>query len=228
MLTQYQNTYQDYISALNDSITNNQNNNGNQNGNNNQNNNGNQNVNSNQNNNSNSNDNSVSQYSSKLSNLNQQLLDINKQITDQINSSSSSYNTESQQRGQQNQVLDQNNSTLTNEKQQIKQLKKEFNTIEEANKNTQLILTQQYSRYIVLIFITILLVILLFKYAVTGQSQSGGSGKHFMNEAIFLFAIMVVFLGLAHVFDNINGYVLLTVTIISCIVTKLKMINTIK
>ena len=208
ILTQYQNTYQDYISDLNNSSSESS-----KNGNNNQNNGNNKNT---------------SKYSSQLESLNQQLLDINQQILDEINNSSSSYNTESQQRGQQNEILNQNNSTLINDKALIQKMMKEADTIDAANKNTELILTQQYSRYIVLMFVTLLLVILLFKFAVTGDPQRGGGGKNFVNEAMFLFIIMIVFLGLAHVFDNINGYVLLTILIIPCIVTKLKIVNNTK
>lgn len=199
ILTEYQNTYNEYISSLNKSATN---------------------VNR-----ANQKEN-ISTYSYKLEKLNQQLLDINQQILGQINSSSSNYKTETKQRDQKNIILDQNNNILTNERAQIQQMKNEFITINSANKNTELMLTQYYSRYIVLIFITILLVILLLKYSITGTDQRGGNRNFFVKESSFLFMIMVIFLGLAHVFNNINSYILFTIIIISYVVIKLKIVNT--
>ena len=121
--------------------------------------------------------------------------------------------------------MEQNNNTLMNERSQIQHMMIEFDTINSTNNNTEVMLTHHYSRYIVLLFITILLVTLLFKYSVTGEGQRGGNNRNFMNEAFFLFITMSVFLGLAHVYDNIDSYILFTILVTSYIVVKLKMIH---
>ena len=165
-----------------------------------------------------------SQYNSKLKELNQKLIDTNQQISDIINKNYSSYEKDSQKSQQQNQVLEQNNNNLTDEKLHIDKLSKEYVLLNSANKNSQLVVTEYYSKYLVLIFITILLVILLLKYAVTGEGQSGG-GRNFMNESIFLLILIIASIGLAPIVNNINTNIVFTLIIISYILIKMKMIN---
>ena len=189
-LSQYEQTYQDYISSLNNSPK----------------------------------DTDYSQYNSKLKDLNQTLIDTNQKISDIVNQSYSSYEKNSQKSQEQNEILQHNNNTLTDEKLHIEKLSKEYATINAASKDTNLVVNQQYSKYIVLIFITILLVVLLLKYAITGSEQVGG-GSNFVNEAIFLLILIIVSIGLAPVINNINAYVFITLIIISYIVIKMKIIN---
>ena len=189
-LSQYEETYQDYISSLNNSPK----------------------------------DTDYSQYNSKLNDLNQELIDTNQKISDIINQSYSSYENNSQKSQQQNEILQQNNNTLMNEKLHIEKLAKEYRMINAASKDTNLTVTQEHSKYIVLVFITILLIMLLLKYSITGSEQVGG-GSNFVNEAIFLLILIIVSIGLAPVINNINAYVFITLIIISYIVIKMKIIN---
>jgi len=122
------------------------------------------------------------------------------------------------------QTLDQNYNVLLNERAKIQKLEKESATLNAANKDTQLVVTQHYSKYVVLVFVTLLLVLLILKFAITGGEQTGG-GNNFVNEAIFLLILMIVSIGLAPVINNLNAYVFLTLIIISYIVIKMKMIN---
>lgn len=163
-----------------------------------------------------------SRYSSKLQLLNQKLIDLNQQITNILNQTYSSYESDKQKQQEQSQMLQQNYGTLMDERIQIEKLIKEYETLNEASNNTQTAVTEYYSRYIVLLFITILLVILLVKYAVTGQEQQGGMKPFFMKEAMFLFILMTVLLGLAHIFKNIDAYILLTLLIITYVVIKIQ------
>jgi hypothetical protein len=189
-LSQYEETYQDYISSLNNSPK----------------------------------DTDYSQYNSKLKDLNQTLIDTNQKISDIVNQSYSSYEKNSQKSQEQNEILQQNNSTLTDEKLHIEKLAKEYATINAASKNTNLVVTQEHSKYIVLVFVTILLIMLLLKYSITGSEQVGG-GSNFVNEAIFLLVLIIVSIGLEPVINNINAYVFTTLIIISYIVIKMKIIN---
>jgi len=122
------------------------------------------------------------------------------------------------------QTLDQNYNTLLDERIKIKKLEKEYNTLNAVDKDTQITLTEHYSKYIVLIFVTILLVLLLLKYAITGGEQIGGGNK-FINEAIFLLILMIVSIGLAPILNNNNVYICLTLIIISYIIIKIKIIK---
>jgi hypothetical protein len=122
-----------------------------------------------------------------------------------------------------NETLEQNYNALLNERKQIEKLEKEYVTLNAADKNSQLVVTEYYSKYIVLVFVTLLLVLL--KFAITGGEQVGG-GNNFIKESIFLLILMVVSIGLAPVINNLNAYVFLTLIIISYIVIKMKIINT--
>jgi len=123
------------------------------------------------------------------------------------------------------QTLDQNYNVLLNQRKQIEKLEKEYVTLDSANKDAQLVVTEYYSKYIVLVFVTLLLVLLLVKFAATGEGQVGG-GNNFINESIFLLILMIVSIGLAPVINNLNAYVIITMIIISYVTIKMKIINT--
>ena len=121
-------------------------------------------------------------------------------------------------------TLNQNYDNLLDKRKQIKKLEKEYRTLGEANKDSQLVVTEYYSKYIVLVFVTLLLILLLVKFSVTGEQQIGG-GSNFMNESIFLLILIIVSIGLAPIINNINANVMLTLLIITYIVIKMKMLN---
>jgi len=123
------------------------------------------------------------------------------------------------------QTLDQNYNILLNQRKQIEKLEKEYVTLDSANKDSQLVVTEYYSKYIVLVFVTLLLVLLLVKFASTGEGQVGG-GNNFTNESIFLLILMIVSIGLAPVINNLNAYIIVTMIVISYIVIKMKIIAT--
>jgi len=123
------------------------------------------------------------------------------------------------------QTLDQNYNILLNQRKQIEKLEKEYVTLDSANKDAQLVVTEYYSKYIVLVFITLLLVLLLVKFASTGEGQVGG-GNNFMNESIFLLILMTVSIGLAPVINNLNAYIIITMVVISYVIIKMKVIAT--
>ena len=123
------------------------------------------------------------------------------------------------------QTLDQNYDILLNQRKQIEKLEKEYITLDSANKDSQLVVTEYYSKYIVLVFVTLLLVLLLVKFASNGEGQVGG-GKNFINESIFLLILMIVSIGLAPVINNLNAYLIVTILVISYIIIKMKIIAT--
>ena len=122
------------------------------------------------------------------------------------------------------QTLTQNYNILLDERAKIAKLEKEYVTLNAADKNSQLVVTEYYSKYIVLLFVTLLLVLLLIKYAATGGQQVGG-GSNFISESIFLLSLMIISIGLAHIINNLNIYVFLTLIIISYVVIKMKITN---
>ena len=160
-------------------------------------------------------------YSYQLQQLNAQLTSINQQMETLAASSESQYEQNQQSAQQQAQVLQQNYQVLNQDREQINQMIVNYETLNQAYTDGSLNVTSNYYSYIVLLLITILLVFLLVKFSLTGQ-QSGG-GSNFKNEAIFLFGIMIVFLGLSKIFNNYNSYIFVSILAIAYIIAKIKL-----
>ena len=160
-------------------------------------------------------------YSYQLQQLNAQLTSINQQMEAIASSSESQYQENQQSSQQQAQVLLQNYQVLNQEREQINQMITNYETLNEAYNDGTLNVTSNYYSYIVLLFITILLVFLLVRFSITGQQTGGGS--NFKNEAFFLFGIMIVFLGLSKIFNNYNSYIFISILAIAYIIAKIKL-----
>ena len=163
-------------------------------------------------------------YSYKLQQLNIQLMDVNTQLSQSINKNSAGYSQNTQQGQQQDQNLQQNYNVLEEEREVIDRMILDFKTLNSAQENGEITVTMYYYNYIVLLLITILLIFLLIKFSVTGQQRGGGNS--FKSEAIFLFGLMIIFLGLSQIFKRTDGYLLFSVIVFAYIIAKLKMINT--
>jgi hypothetical protein len=50
-----------------------------------------------------------------------------------------------------------------------------------------------------------------------------GGGSNFKNESVFLFGIMIVFLGLSKIFNNYNSYIFISILAIAYIIAKIKL-----
>lgn len=125
-----------------------------------------------------------------------------------------------------NSNLDQYN-VLLNERKQITKLEKEDAKLIAASKDSQIVVTEYYSRYIVLVLVTLLLVLLVLKFAVAGNEQTGG-GNNFTKESIFLLILIIVSIGLAPIINNLNIYILSTFLVILYIIIKINKIQNIK
>jgi heme A synthase len=117
-----------------------------------------------------------------------------------------------------------NYQILLEERIHIDKMVRDFETLNAANENGQINVTSNYYNYIVLLFITILLIFLLIKFSVTSNDQRGG-GNNFTKEALFLFMIIVIFLGLSKLYNNYNLYIFVSVLIVAYIIAKMKMTN---
>lgn len=123
---------------------------------------------------------------------------------------------------QQDAYLQKNYNLLNEERYKIEKFKKDFETLNSAAENSQLVVTSNYYRYIVLMFISILLIFLLIKYSAAGQ-QGGSINSNFKREAFFLFCLMVIFLSISKIFNNYDSYIFITVLVISYIILKIKL-----
>jgi len=116
------------------------------------------------------------QYSYQLKNLNQQLLNIQQQIKNQLEQSYSNVQNISTQQQDKNKIIDHNHDILQEDRDKIEQMIHEFELLNAADKNSQIVVTQEYSRYIVYLLIAILFFILVIKFSVFSVEQRGGGG----------------------------------------------------
>jgi hypothetical protein len=165
------------------------------------------------------------QYQQQLIDLNAQLIDINNQIIVIINSNTGTYDTDVKDNIKSHKVLKKNYGLLLDERKEIDNVLNHYETLQQEIDNTDIYTTESYTRYIVLLGVTIVLFFLLFKYAILSNQQSGGGegNSKIKSDIIFLLCVMIVFLGLANIFKNVNLLIFLTVIIIIYIFIKIKL-----
>jgi hypothetical protein len=113
-------------------------------------------------------------YSYQLQNLNQQLMDINQQINTIVNQSNTTYQNNLGQINEQGQALQQNYVVLTGDRDRIDLMIREFETLNQAQQNSDINVTMNYYNYIVLLFVAIFLVVLLLRFSVPSEQVGGG------------------------------------------------------
>ena len=113
-------------------------------------------------------------YSYQLQNLNQQLMDINEQINNSVNQSNTQYQNNLGQINERGQALQQNYTVLTGDRERINIMIREFETLNEAQQNSDINVTMNYYNYIVLLFVAIFLVCLLLRFSVPSDQVGGG------------------------------------------------------
>jgi NADH:ubiquinone oxidoreductase subunit 3 (subunit A) len=160
-------------------------------------------------------------YSYQLQQLNSQLLSINKQMMSNAQTNQSNYQLSRLQNVEQDQLLHRNYQTLTQQRREISRMLKSYENADAAYEDGNINVTANYYTYIVLLFVTILLAFLLVKFSVTGK-QSGG-GSNFKTEALFLLGIMVVFLALSKILNNLHSFNFIAILLFAYLVAKIKL-----
>jgi lipopolysaccharide export LptBFGC system permease protein LptF len=113
-------------------------------------------------------------YSYQLQILIQQLLDINEEINNTVNKSNTKYQNNLDQINQRGESLQKNYVVLTDEREHINLMIREFETLNQAEQNSDVNVTMNYYNYIVLLFVTILLILLLLRFSVSSEQTGGG------------------------------------------------------
>jgi hypothetical protein len=135
-------------------------------------------------------------YSYQLQELNKQLMDVNEEM---MNITKNNYNQIQQTKqttGQQDQMLQNNYNVLLQERSQIEEMVREYETINTAYENGTTNVTSNYLKYIGLLFIVIILLFLLLSLPFSNEQRGGGSRDNSNSKYIYL-----VFLGFLIVFN---------------------------
>ena len=133
-------------------------------------------------------------YSYELQKLNAKLLDINKQIINISNSNYNKFQQSQQQNIEKENTMNNNYQTLSDERIQIEKMIREYETLNRALDNGNIIVTSNYYSYIALLFITIFLIFLFFKFSFTGSQSGGGNNIDYLHNVYnFLPLLLALF-----------------------------------
>ena len=116
----------------------------------------------------------------ELKNINKNLIKLNEKMMILMNSSASNYQQDALKTQKQKDVLKNNYNNLSVERDEINKMIYQYETIDSQLNDSELKLTEYYSRYIVLLFITIILFVLFFNYFIPNifsNNLNGGSNK---------------------------------------------------
>ena len=117
-------------------------------------------------------------YVSDLQNLNQHLMDINQEINSKLSKDYTNYKSDYAKQQIQTEFVENNYSNLKEERNQINRLLKENITLNQASLNSELIVTQYYTYYVLLLLLTLMLGCLIVKYKANPGTLVGGSLKN--------------------------------------------------
>ena len=129
-------------------------------------------------------------YSYQLQQINTQLLNINQQIMSTTNSSYGVFQQTKQQNQQQEQALKNNYQTLTQERIEIDEMVRQFETLNDAYNDGNINVTSNYYSYIVLVFIAIFLIFVLINFSISGQQIGGGNNLKFVTNHFLMFGLL--------------------------------------
>ena len=129
-------------------------------------------------------------YSYQLQQLNSQLTSVNQQMRNLSNSSYNKLQQSHQKSLQQEEALQNNYQILIQERDQIEAMVRQFQTLNSAYENGNLIVTSNYYSYLILLLFVILLVFLLMQFSLFGELSNAYLFYGFILIVIILFAIL--------------------------------------
>jgi exonuclease VII large subunit len=114
-------------------------------------------------------------YTNQLQNLNDQLLKINNSMLNHANSNINNYTKTEKENNSQFEILNKNYNILQQERIQLEEMLREYETLNTSLENGNISVTSNYYTYIFYLFIAILLIIILLKFNFSTHQQGGSS-----------------------------------------------------
>ena len=131
-------------------------------------------------------------YSYQLQQLNSQLTKINQQMMKISNSNHNNFQKSKQYTQQREKALQNNYQVLSQERYHIDEMVREFQTIDAAYNDGNLVVTSNYYNYIVLVFVVVFLIFLFMKFSLFVEQRGGGSGSNISHNSLFIFIVLSV------------------------------------
>ena len=152
------------------------------------------------------------------------MISLNQEILNIISSGNNEYQDKTNQIQQKQQYLQNNYNILLEEKEKVHSLFRQMETVDEANANSQLVVIQFYSQYIVYLLIVVIVILLFLRIVSSGDGGQRGGGTQ-LNDYLFLIGIMVLLLGISVIFREMTGGVLFSLIAIGILLIKLRIIK---
>ena len=133
-------------------------------------------------------------YSNRLKEINTDLTAINQQMIDISKNNNEKLNQSKQQTKEQNVIMVNNHNVLLDERREIDKMVRQFQTIDAAYEDGNIIVNANYSSYIVLLFVVVFLILLLMRYAFTTPQYGGGHREMNAYTIIIAFGFISTFI----------------------------------
>ena len=132
-----------------------------------------------------------------IQNINQQLTDVNSQIQEKTNSSQPLYNEQSEQRGLQTTELIGQFIQLNQEREKINQMLDEYQTLDQAQTQGDIMINQNYYSFLLLLGLAIVILIILYKFGFSSTTENTppllqSGGELGINAYYIVFGIIIV------------------------------------
>ena len=141
-------------------------------------------------------------YSNRLKEMNVEMTKLNQKMIDISKNNYTQINQNETQSNEQHVIMINNHNVLIDERLEIEKMVRQFQTLEAAYEDGNIIVNANYSNYVVLLFVVVFLVFLLMRFAFTTPQYYGGGHKQ-MNASI----IMPVAFGLFFLIIIVNAFI---------------------
>lgn len=135
-------------------------------------------------------------YSNRLKEINADMIALNKQMIELSKNNQHTLHQSETQTKEQNVIMINNNNVLLDERIEIEKMTRQFQTIEAAYEDGNIIVNANYSNYIVLLFVVVLLILLLFRFSLYSPQYGGGhrviNASTIMPIVIGLFSFIII------------------------------------
>lgn len=130
-------------------------------------------------------------YTNQLQDINNKLLEVNNSMMNLAKSNMNNYAQTQDQNNEKAEILNKNYQTLDQERIEIAEMIREYETINSSIENGNINVTSNYYSYIMYLIIAIFLVLILLRINLTGGQSGGGNGRTSMILYIFLIIVII-------------------------------------
>jgi NADH:ubiquinone oxidoreductase subunit 3 (subunit A) len=128
-------------------------------------------------------------YTNELQQINNRLTEINVLMMENVKSNLNNYSQSQQQNNAKSEILNQNYNILIQERNQIKEMAKQYEALNSALENGNINVTSNYYSYILLLILVVFFIFIIIKFNITGQQRGGGMK---ISPLLFVFLALVI------------------------------------